>query len=238
MVAFLDSDDVWLAAKLERQVAVLERAGPETPCCLCDTLMRTPNGREESSFAIAWLRMREPEGLWLNPAAVLATRFVLICQAVLVRRGFLLDCGGFDEQLWFMEDHDLALRLALRGPWAFIREPLVRCRGANDDDIKLSAVAWKRPTKLYEAIEYIDRKILGQEKALDDRVRQHLQRDLQSVRRRLLAERWAASGRVLARMGARGIIGWDRLRDAWFRRSRSYPKAETTPLLRHVRSQG
>lgn len=234
LIAFLDSDDVWLATKLERQVAVLERAGPEAPCCLCNTLIRTPDGQERDSFAIAWLRMREPEGLWLNPAVILATRFVLFCQAALVRRKPLLDCGGFDEQLWLMEDHDLALRLALRGPWGFVREPLAVWCGANDDS-NLSSAARQQPARLYQSIEYIDRKILEREEIPDDRVRKYLQRHLRRVRRRLRAERWAAGGRTLAGMAAQGIAGWDRLRDAWFRRSRFCPQAQTAPLDGSVR---
>ncbi len=230
LIGFLDSDDLWLPSKLERQVDLLTKVGPEVPCCLCDSLIRMPGGEERSSFEIAWLRPGESQGLWLNPAAVLASRFVLFSQAVLVRRGVLLDCGGFDEHLWLMEDHDLALRLALRGPWAFIREPLVRCWGAQDDCIKLSAVARRQPVKLYESIEYIDRKVLERESLLNDRVRRLLQRDLCSVRRKLRAERWLARGGILAALGARGLLQWVRLERACFGRSRSYPRARTRPV--------
>lgn len=230
LLAFLDSDDVWLATKLERQVDLLERAGADVPCCLCDTRMKLSDGRERSSFQIAWLKLPESQGLWLNPALVLATRFVLFCQAALIRRHFLLDCGGFDERLWLMEDHDLALRLAVRGPWAFIRDPLAVWCGANDD-FNLSVAAQKRPAKLFQCMEYIDRKMLDQEKNLDAGVRQYLQRHLQEVRRRVVAQQWADSGRVLPRIGARCITGWNRLEQAWFRRSRSFPQAQTSPVL-------
>jgi glycosyltransferase involved in cell wall biosynthesis len=233
LVAFLDSDDLWRATKLERQVAVLERAGAETRCCLCDTLMKTADGRERSSFAIAWLRMKEPEGRWLNPAAVLATRFVLFCQAALVRRAALLECGGFDEQLWLMEDHDLALRLALRGPWAFVREPLAVWCGANDGG-NLSVAASKEPARVERSIEYIDRKILEHEKIADDRIRTYLQWHLRGARRRLHAEQWAAGGGGLARIGAKGLKYWDRLGRAWFGHLRSYPAAETAPIQAQV----
>jgi hypothetical protein len=191
--------------------------------------MKLADGREQESFQIAWLILGEPQGLWVNPAPVLATRFVLFCQAVLIRRGFLLDCGGFDEQLRLMEDHDLALRLALRGPWAVIRDPLAVWCGANDD-FNLSVAARKQPARLYQCIEYIDGKILAQEKGLDDRVRAYLERDLRDARRRLRVERWMAGGRVLPRLAGRGLAGWERLRHAGRRRLWLYPKVQTVPI--------
>jgi glycosyltransferase involved in cell wall biosynthesis len=229
LIAFLDSDDTWHTAKLERQVALLQSAGPAVPCCLCNTLMKMPNRKEESSFAIAWVNMREPQGVWLNPAAVLATRFVLFCQAALIRREFLLQCRGFDEQLRLMEDHDLALRLALRGPWAFIREPLAVWCGGHDTP-GLWAAAMRQPARLYQSIEYIDRKILAQEPIPDHQIRKYLRSDLHSAERRLRAERLGASGRALSRLAAKGITGWDRLRRAWFIRSRSCPMPKTKPI--------
>jgi glycosyltransferase involved in cell wall biosynthesis len=234
LIAFLDSDDLWLATKLERQVDLLQRAGADVPCCLCDTWLKKADRQGRSSFQLARLILDEPQGLWVNPASVLATRFVLFCQAVLIRRGVLLECGGFDERLWVMEDHDLALRLALRGPWAVIRDPLAVWCGENDE-FNLSVMAQKQPARLYESIAYIDRKILAQEKGLDDRVRACLRRDLRHVRRRLRAERWTAGGRILPRLAARGLAGWDRLEHACYRRLRSYPRAQTVPIANHQR---
>lgn len=229
LIGFLDSDDLWLATKLERQVDLLCRAGENVPCCLCDTRMKRIQDRGQNSFEIAGLRFDQPQGLWINPAAVLATRFVLFCQAALIRRRFLLDCGGFDERLWLMEDHDLALRLALRGPWVVIRDSLAAWCGANDD-FNLSAAAEKEPARLFQCIEYIDRKILEQEQGLDRQVQRYLQRDLQRARRKLLAQRWRAQGRALPRMAAGIVVGWERLRQAWFRRSRFCPKVQIVPI--------
>ncbi len=229
LIAFLDSDDLWLTTKLERQVDLLQHTGADVPCCLCDTWLKKADSQERSSFHLARLILDEPLGLWVNPAPVLATRFVIFCQAVLIRRGFLLDCGGFDERLWVMEDHDLALRLALRGPWAIIRDPLAIWGGANDD-FNLSVMARKQPVRLYQCIEYIDQKILAQEKGLDNRVRAYLQRDLQDARRRLRVERWTAGGRVLPRLAGWGLAGWERLRLACLRRVRLYPKVRTVPI--------
>ena len=131
LIAFLDSDDLWLPTKIERQVNLLQKTGPSTPCCLCNITMRWSD-REFSSFDIAWLNPGVEEGVWLNVDEVLATRFVLFNQGIIIRREVLEKTGGFDENLRFMEDYDLPLRLSREGPWAFIREPLVLWRESKE----------------------------------------------------------------------------------------------------------
>jgi glycosyltransferase involved in cell wall biosynthesis len=123
IIAFQDSDDAWHPSKIERQVSLLERGGDSVVCCLCNCTVQLP-GIEVRSFENAPVDPPINEGLWLNPAEVLATRFMLFNQAVAVRRRFLEKIGGFDESFRLMEDMDLALKLSLEGPWAFIRDPL------------------------------------------------------------------------------------------------------------------
>jgi glycosyltransferase involved in cell wall biosynthesis len=124
VVAFLDSDDIWLPTKLERQVSLLQRVPSTVPCCLCNGITRSPSGEAWEAFDTGLLYPSCAEGLWLNTAEVLATRFILFCQLVAIRRDALEKVGYFDEGLGFMEDYDLALRLSAEGPWGFIREPL------------------------------------------------------------------------------------------------------------------
>jgi glycosyltransferase involved in cell wall biosynthesis len=123
IIAFQDSDDAWHPTKIERQVSLLERGGDSVVCCLCNCTVQLP-GIVVRSFENAPVDPPIDEGLWLNPAEVLATRFMLFNQAVAVRRRFLEKIGGFDESFRLMEDMDLALKLSLEGPWAFIRDPL------------------------------------------------------------------------------------------------------------------
>jgi glycosyltransferase involved in cell wall biosynthesis len=123
IISFLDSDDEWLPDKTERQVKLLqatESAGVR--CCVCNARMEFIAGTV-NSFAAARLYPERQEGIWTNPAAVITTRFLFFNQVAAVRREALEQSGYFRQGI--MEDYDLALRLALLGPWAFIADPLV-----------------------------------------------------------------------------------------------------------------
>lgn len=158
-VAFLDSDDEWKTTKIQRQIEAFAKAGGNVSCCLTNTVMHYPR-KEESilSFDLAPFNFHFSEGIWENPFQVLVTRHVLFIQAVMVRRDVLIDSGKFHQDLWLMEDHHLALRLALAGPWVYIQDPLVEYFEGIDGD-SLSARAQtdrifylKNVIKLYEDI--------------------------------------------------------------------------------------
>ncbi len=125
IISFLDSDDIWLPQKIERQVRLLQRAGKSVPCCICNATLQFTSRPVTTSFQNALLESTEEEGLWLNVTETLLNRFVLFNQTVAIRREALEKAGTFDETLKYLEDYDLPLRLSLLGPWAFIREPLV-----------------------------------------------------------------------------------------------------------------
>ncbi len=133
IISFLDSDDEWLPDKTERQVKLLQAtASSGVTCCVCDARMEFVSG-VVSSFAQADLRPVLNEGIWTNPGEVLTTRFLFFNQVAAVRREALEQTGYFRSGI--MEDYDLALRLALTGPWAFIAEPLVVWYEAVGDNL-------------------------------------------------------------------------------------------------------
>jgi glycosyltransferase involved in cell wall biosynthesis len=141
ILAFLDSDDYWLPTKLARQLAVLNKAGPSVACCLCNCTIVYHDGTRRSTFEISDIVPSYPSALWLNPAEVLLTRFVIFNQAVAVRRRVLEKAGHFHEGLpFFCEDHELSLRLALQGPWAVIRDELVVCQDASPGSLGQQAL--------------------------------------------------------------------------------------------------
>jgi glycosyltransferase involved in cell wall biosynthesis len=138
IIAFQDSDDIWHKTKIERQVDLLERAGSSVVCCLCNCVVEL-SGKVALSFDSAPLDAPVPEGIWLNVAEMLVTRCVLFNQAAAIRRDVLTKIGGFDISFRVLEDFDLALRLSLEGPWAFIREPLAVRRERIENSLSKEA---------------------------------------------------------------------------------------------------
>lgn len=226
IVAFQDSDDSWHPTKLERQVRLLEDAGANVPCCICNMTVELP-GRVVRSFDAAMLWPDIEEGLWLNVAEVLATRFLMFNQAAAVRRDVLIRVGGFDESFRLMEDGELALRLSLEGPWAFIREPLAtrqdklpRTLGHEATALKVSTYGVRMREKALAS--------MGPGRPFDP-VRCLMQTELRRARRYQRAARIGESGWFGSR------AGWclekvERWRAAVGRRLPGYPEMKIAPV--------
>jgi glycosyltransferase involved in cell wall biosynthesis len=115
IVAFLDSDDLWLPRKLDVFMqAMAARAdvnifyGPMAPI---DESRRPVAGRTKACH----------DG-WITPA-LFCSSFVHV-PTIVCRKQVLLDAGGFDASLPVCEDYDLWLRLSLKQQFALIDEPL------------------------------------------------------------------------------------------------------------------
>lgn len=229
IVAFQDSDDLWKPRKLERQVALLAKYGPSVPCCLCNVIMRVVKGRDLTSFDLSLIHPRHEEGIWLNVAEVLSTRFVLFNQAVAIRREAFEKAGGFDEELKYLEDYDLPLRLALTGPWAFIREPLVIYSESSAESFSKQAL--KEPFTLNEcALKIFERTLASIEEGDQHAsLRPHLKRQLRNIRRGIdelkLSEMSFWGARAMAHLSRK--VG--RYQGAIFRRSPWFPKMISIP---------
>jgi glycosyltransferase involved in cell wall biosynthesis len=227
IIAFLDSDDLWLPTKLNRQVAILMRADKSVPCCLCNAIMRCDDG-EQRFFDMALLRPQYDEGLWLNVAQVLSSRFVFFNQAVAIRRQALDKAGLFDESLLFMEDHDMALRMALMGPWTYIKEPLVVWRGGSENS--LCEQAKKDTIGYHSCIEKVYANILTRQSIQCRSVRRRLGHKLATARREVLAQRLLQRGDFMSKSAAKSLKYFNRFTDAAIRRSPWYPQMEVVRI--------
>jgi glycosyltransferase involved in cell wall biosynthesis len=227
IVAFLDSDDLWLPAKLERQVALLQRLDASVPCCLCNIAMRWKT-KERSSFESGFLKPAIGEGIWLNPDEVLATRFVLFTQGVAIRRATLERIGGFDERLRLLEDHELALRLSPEGPWAFIADPMVVWR-----ETKGSLYQNAKRQELNIAQVYVQ--ILRQRLETDadkrgGRIAKCLRWELDTTLRHIRALQIGDAGFCGAAAAGKALLKVEQYRNTLLRRSPGYPHMKVEPL--------
>ncbi|MCG6908815.1 MAG: glycosyltransferase [Deltaproteobacteria bacterium] len=126
LIAFLDSDDLWLPEKLSVQTAFF-RDHPETEVCQTqETWIR--NGRRVN----AGKRHQKPSGMFFARSLELC---LVSPSAVMLKKGFFRRMGGFDEGLPACEDYDLWLRINARHPIHLIDRPLVVKRGGHADQL-------------------------------------------------------------------------------------------------------
>jgi len=138
-VAFLDSDDRWFAAKLEKQLLALE-AAPTLRLCHTDE---------------HWIR----RGRRVNPkhkhqkyGGDIFARCLPLCamspSSVMIRRDVFDDVGLFDENLPACEDYDLWLRITVNEAVLYIDEALLEKTGGHDDQLSQRYPAMAATTSL------------------------------------------------------------------------------------------
>lgn len=126
--ALLDSDDEWLPAKTERQLAFMRErnlAVSQTQ----EIWMR--HGRRVNPNTAS----RKPDGFFFEQALA---RCLVSPSTVMGSRAYWEEMGGFDESLPACEDYDLWLRTLLRHPIGLLDAPLAVRHGGRPD--QLSAI--------------------------------------------------------------------------------------------------
>jgi len=135
LIAFLDSDDLWMPDKLQRQLAFM-RAHPD--CAIAQT-------------GEIWLR----DGRRVNPGHrhrkragdifLQSLRTCLISpSAVMMRTDLFRASGGFDEDFAAAEDYDLWLRILVDHEVGLLDEPLMTRRAGHADQLSSSISALDR----------------------------------------------------------------------------------------------
>jgi glycosyltransferase involved in cell wall biosynthesis len=126
LIAFLDSDDLWLPQKLTVQVNFFS---DNPDAVICQTEER-------------WVR----NGVRVNPkkrhlkfSGMIFERSLALClvspSAVMIRKELFDAVGVFDENLPACEDYDLWLRISCRYPVDLIETPLIIKRGGHADQL-------------------------------------------------------------------------------------------------------
>ena len=135
LIAFLDSDDLWMSDKLTRQLAFMRENPAYAIAQTQEIWMR--NGRRVNSGR----RHRKRGG----NIFVDSLRTCLISpSAVIMRRDLFNDAGGFDERLAACEDYDLWLRLLIDNETGLLDDALVVRRGGHRDQLSATTPALDR----------------------------------------------------------------------------------------------
>lgn len=134
-LAFLDSDDIWLPSKLEKQVAMLEK---DPHCAMVYTDSRNFNeyGLSPVSRLVSSDKNTMAGMIWeylvmgnfINPSTVL------------IRKTVIGQVGYFDTALKMGEDWDFWMRIAHKNRIGFIDEALVHYRIHSNNMTKNTAV--------------------------------------------------------------------------------------------------
>ena len=126
LVAFLDSDDLWLPRKLSRQVDFF-RLNPAAVINQTEEIWHRNGVRVNPKN-----RHRKPSGMIFERSLGLC---LVSPSAVMIKKNLFNAVGVFDESLPACEDYDLWLRISCRYPVHLIDTPLIIKRGGHEDQL-------------------------------------------------------------------------------------------------------
>jgi glycosyltransferase involved in cell wall biosynthesis len=118
-VAFLDADDVWHAAKLRRQIDLLE-SNPGMSLATCDSVFADPSGK-----IVKRSHVQHPPTAGADAWKALLSHNFIPTPTVVARKTALEQAGDFDCSLPMAEDLDMWIRLALVGDVGVVPEIMV-----------------------------------------------------------------------------------------------------------------
>lgn len=123
-IAFLDSDDVWLPDKLEKQKECVERSGRKL-CAGGGLILK--NGEKSAS----WLNGQS--GMVFD--SVILHKMCFLYQTILVKKDCLMQIGMLDENVPSYQELDISIRLANKYEVDYINEPLFIWNRDNEKTI-------------------------------------------------------------------------------------------------------
>lgn len=122
-LAFLDSDDVWLPEKLEKQILFFEKSENKKLGFLdCRNLIIDENGLEIKNPYVF------PNYHGNVFRELLKYNFIFTPGSVLIKRNVIDEIGCFDENLISMDDWDIWIRISKKYYFDFIDELLFKYR--------------------------------------------------------------------------------------------------------------
>lgn len=140
-VAFLDDDDLWLPAKLERQAEQIENTDNDVALVYTGHTTFSSESEQTHSFI--------PEKAGWIYEDLLAWNVIKGLYSVAIKRDVLNALGGLDERFPALQDLELYVRVAKSNKVAFIKEPLVRVRNSSSGRITTNYANKLRGSQLF-----------------------------------------------------------------------------------------
>lgn len=134
-VAFLDDDDLWEPEKLERQMSVFSKSGPDVGLVYTGRRYVDAEGNE--------LLTETPVNRGDVTKAILCGGAIAEFSAVMVRANVVSKAGLPDERFPSWQDREWYLRLSLHCEFEFVPEPLTIRQKGYDDQINTNYEAKK-----------------------------------------------------------------------------------------------
>jgi glycosyltransferase involved in cell wall biosynthesis len=142
-IALLDSDDLWLPEKLNKQVSFF-RNHPDAMICQTQEIW-IRNGKRVNPCK----HHKKLSGMIFKPSLSLC---LVSPSAVMFKRELIDTVGLFDENLPACEDYDLWLRVSLGFPIYLIDEALIIKRGGHKDQLSRNPMLDKYRIKALKKI--------------------------------------------------------------------------------------
>ena len=148
-VAFLDDDDCWLPAKIEKQVDLITAK----ECGLVYTRRFDEHIKDDGAAKIEEVEypLADMQG---DLSRKILYEIPATTSCLLMTRRFFYEAGKFDENLKYWQEYELLIRAAQKTPFYMVDEPLVMYRVDKHEKVRLS-------NKYYEwkaAVKYVYRK--------------------------------------------------------------------------------
>jgi len=122
-IAFLDSDDAWLPAKLSRQMEFLSHCRAKV--CFSNIIWNSEEEEKSPRNQLHWKENDSDEQVFYEPFDLLLFESVnKVLVTMVVERDLLLRVGCFDERIHRHVDVRLCFRLAFETPFAYVNQPL------------------------------------------------------------------------------------------------------------------
>jgi glycosyltransferase involved in cell wall biosynthesis len=164
-VAFLDSDDEWTEDYLSTLMSQAEEF-PHAVAHIANAVTVLPDGGRSSLFVETRLLCRfkaKTSLVFERPLAVIVKHAPWFLQASIMRRDVLLRAGTFNTELSIAEDLDVISRVALIGPFTFIRKELVEIYRREESIENLGAQSLRRGIYRYKSFGQVYANLLNYE---------------------------------------------------------------------------